>query len=161
MPSEKSKYLNRRSRPPFYYDEVRKYLPEFSRENLEDIILNFSPRNDALHRTMIISTAIIKFNHTKDYEMLESALIYIFSLQDHVPYNQAGQYSNVIDPVLNFFKEAKGDIRLKEVLKNILPLLEVSSWLLQDENSWYDANEELLKILDCNLDIDEVENEKI
>gem|GEM_PF-5127061 len=31
--------------------------------------------------------------------------------------------------------------------ENILPLLEDSSGLLQDESSWYDAHEELVKLL--------------
>ncbi|MEI8346315.1 MAG: hypothetical protein WCG27_02530 [Pseudomonadota bacterium] len=114
---------------------MKKYLPEISREELENTLLNFAHRNDALHRTIIISTALIKFKHTKDYKMLEEALVYTFSLLDHVPYDKAGQYRNVIYPILTFFRESVSDSKVLEILERVLPILEDTSCLLQDEGS--------------------------
>jgi len=147
MPSEKSRYLKNQPKPPFYHDEIQKHLKSVPRQEVETLLINFSSRNEALRKTLIVLTAIAKFNESKDYKMLSDAFKYTLSLQGHIDYDKAGQYSNVTYPVVEFFKNANHDNRLMEILEEVLPILEESSYLLQDEGSWYEAHEELGELL--------------
>lgn len=146
MPSEKSRYLEQLVTPPLEHKDIKEIIKKISRDELESLILSFS-HSDPIKRTLMAICTIEKFETSKDYKALQEGISYSLSLPDFVPYNEAGAYSNVIYPVWDFFKAHPMNDKIREVLKKILPDLENSATLLQDEESWHEVFEGLTSLL--------------
>jgi hypothetical protein len=146
MPSEKMRYLKNRPRPPYDYKDIKLEIKNFTRENIEEMLLNFSICSIPLRRTLIIMTATNRFKKDRDISALQEVLLYALNLEDHIPYDRAGEYRFIIYPVIEFFIENRRSKKLMDLLEEILPVLENFSYHLQDEGSWYEAYEELSEL---------------
>lgn len=151
MPSEKSRYLKNRPRPPVDFWDFKKLLVEESAERLSDLLLVAGERFKPLRNALFIICGAKQFAQSGDYKLFEETLLYAVKLDDFISYDKAGAYSIVADELVDFFKKAKKenklDSRLVEILEKVIPQLESSAELLQDENSWFDATEELRALL--------------
>lgn len=152
MPSEKSRYLKNRPRPPVDFWDFKKLLVEESAEKLSDLLLVAGERFKPLRNALYIICGAKQFEQLGDYNLLEETLLYAVKLDDVVSYDKAGAYSLVSDELVDFFKKMKQENRLNEkllaVLSNLIPQIESSSELLMDDgNNWSDAAEELRLLL--------------
>ncbi|MCK5882812.1 MAG: hypothetical protein KAG61_03925 [Bacteriovoracaceae bacterium] len=146
MPSEKIKRLKVRSRPHCCYDDMKSQIKSFQRKQIENLLLGFSSYSTPLRKTVIVMTAISRYVKDGDLPTLGKALSFAIELEDHVTYDRAGEYCFVVYPIADFFKENSSSKDLMALLAELLPVLENSAMLLQDENSWYDAFEELSRL---------------
>ena len=146
MPSEKSRYLKSKPQSPHSHQDLKSGLENSPRKEIEDLLLNFSSYGTPLRRTLIVMTAINHYKNDGKISNLKKSLLYALQLDDHVPYNRAGEYCFVIYPVIEFFNEHSDSPKLMKLLQEILPILEESSFLLQDEGSWYEAFEKMSKL---------------
>jgi hypothetical protein len=104
MPSEKSRYLKNRPTPSITYAEIQSEIKNFSRNEIEDLLLNFSFRNNPLWRTVIVMTAISRFKNDGNDPALKKALLFALDLEDHVSYDRATDHRFVIYLYWNFLR---------------------------------------------------------
>jgi hypothetical protein len=151
MPSEKLRYLKNRPRPPVDYWDMKNLIGEESTERLTELLMLAGERSDALGKALYVIWGSKQFEKLGDYKLLEEAFLYAIKLDDFVSYDQAGAYDIVVYELVGFFKKKKVEnkltVELIAIKNNLLPKLESAAELLQDENSWFDAVEELRNLI--------------
>ena len=147
MPSERSRYLKNRPSPPVNFLNFKKLLIEESPERLSSLLMIAGQKFKPLRNALYIICGAKQFEQFADHKLLEETLLFAVKLDDFVSYDNAGAYSIVTDELVDFFKKNKKgnklDQKLLKILERVIPQLESSAELLQDENSWFAAVDEL------------------
>lgn len=131
--------------------DISKELGLCSKEDLIELLMMAGERYDALKRVILIKWAGHYLQQTGDFEKVEKILLHVLTLEETVTYDQSGPYDMVAFAIIDFFNQMlklkKTNLWAKEFLNTILPVLEESSMCLMDEESWFEAHEQLRDVL--------------
>lgn len=138
MPSGKSKYLDRESAPTFDPTTIKAAIEEIPSAELADLLVCAGTYNQVIWRMLNLLTGFQKYGLDQS-EQLTSVLTYALTIDDHVSYDRASEYVQIIDTAedcLKKYHEQAGTEATLKLLIHTISIAEESGESIQDGDYW-------------------------
>lgn len=153
MPSEKSRYLNRRLPSPLDFDKLQMHLISFEREHLANLLWMSAQTNCVLQKALVASISLRLANG--EFEKAKSAIDYALDFPDYIRYYERGYgiIVNEIHTTLKYLYQRNDKAFVLRVSKYVLDLGKTVAECFEDDWDWISSLEDFedwLKTINTN-----------